>query len=136
MQEGITITLSKEKSEEYFYNALCNGVGTGYIQNYGIELVCDDQDYHAAKTKLKAAKPNTVVSFEDVWMQVLRDGKTLKILDSEKNEDDAIITLADVHERVSKSQISSLIDMMTENDDAETASVIIQTVFYGEIIFG
>jgi hypothetical protein len=59
------------------------------------------------------------------------------MLDEEgEGENDSTISLSDVHERVSQTPIKFLTDMITENDDAETADVIIQTVFYKDIIFG
>jgi hypothetical protein len=53
-----------------------------------------------------------------------------------EGENDSTISLSDVHERVPQTPIRFLTDMINENDDAETADVIIQTVFYDDIIFG
>ena len=129
-KEGITVTLSPAKSEEYFYNALCNAVGSGYMSGYSLELKANDQDYAESRKKLNNP------CLEDVWMQMLRDGKTLTMIDHESGEDDKTISLSDVHERVSKTPLRHLSDMMSGNNDAETADAIIQTVFYEDIIFG
>ena len=118
-----------------FHNALCNGLS--YISGYGLTLEADEQDYKAASKKLKSEKPNEVICYEDVFLEVLRMGNTLSLIDEEGDGDNnSTISLSDVHERVSQTPISHLTNMITENDDAETADVIIQTVFYQDIIFG
>ena len=109
----------------------------GYISGYGLVLEADEQDYKAASKKLKSEKPNEVICYEDVFLEVLRMGKPLSLIDEEGDGDNnSTISLSDVHERVSQTPISHLTNMITENDDAETADVIIQTVFYQDIIFG
>ena len=42
----------------------------------------------------------------------------------------------DVHERVQNTDTRHLLDAINEKDDADTADVILQSVFYGEVIFG
>jgi hypothetical protein len=129
------IILEPQESETMFHTALCNGLS--YISSYGITLEADKQDYKTASQKLKSEKPNEMICYEDVLLEVLRMGKTLTMLDEEgEGENDSTISLSDVHERVSQTPIKFLTDMITENDDAETADVIIQTVFYKDIIFG
>jgi hypothetical protein len=123
------ITLTPQESEEYFYNALCNGLG--YVCGYGLELDYENQDYNAAKNKL------TNPCYEDVLMQMLRDGNKLTLIDHESEGDmTRSITIEDVHEQVQNTPLHHLTNMIEETDDAETADVIIQTVFYNEIIFG
>jgi hypothetical protein len=46
------------------------------------------------------------------------------------------ICLADVHERVQQTPHRHLMNMVEENDDADTADAILQTVFFSDIIFG
>jgi hypothetical protein len=41
-----------------------------------------------------------------------------------------------LHNKVQETPIEHLMDAINENDDAYTADVILQTVFYGEVIFG
>lgn len=69
-------------------------------------------------------------------MEILRIGKPLTMVDRENGEDDASIYLDDVHERVANAPIEHLMDMINGNDDAVTADAIVQSVFYGEVIFG
>ena len=129
------IILTNEESETMFYNALCNGLS--YISGYGLVLEVDEQDYKAANQKLKSEKPNETICYEDVLLEVLRMGNTLSMVDEEgEGENNSTISLSDIHERVPQTPIRFLTDMITENDDAETADVIIQTVFYQDIVFG
>jgi hypothetical protein len=130
------IILTPQESENYFFNALCNGLG--YVQQYGLDLQCDEQEYKDAKLKLQELKPDERVCYEDVFMQILRDGGKLNLKDEEdqiENEDN-YITLEDVHERVANTPTRHLLDMIEENDDADTADVMLQQVFLGEVIFG
>lgn len=128
------IKLSPEESEEYFYNALCNGAG--YVQCHGISIDAEsDIQYQEAKIKLKNEKPGTVICIEDVWMEVLRMGKKLKLTD-EEGDDHRTIELKDVHDRVQKTPLYHLEAMIEEQDDADTADAILQTVFLEEIIYG
>jgi hypothetical protein len=129
------IILEPQESETMFHNALCNGLS--YISGYGLTLEVDEQDYKAASQKLKSEKPNETICYEDVLFEILRMENTLTLVDEEGDgENNSTISLSDVHERVSQTPIRFLIDMINENDDAETADVIIQTVFYQDIIFG
>lgn len=129
------IILTPEESEEYLHNALCNAVGTGYMDSYNIELQYNDKDYQQAKEQLDNP------CYEDVLMQILKDGNWLRFQDLEDtsledSDTTKTITLKDVHERVQLTPHGHLMNMVNGNDDAETADVILQTVFYKEIIFG
>ena len=129
------VILTNEESLEYFHNALCNAVGNGYMESYGIELQVNEENYKIAKEKLDNP------CYEDVLVQILKDGKWLRFQDLEDtsledSDTTKTITLKDVYERVQLTPIFHLMNMISENDDAETADVILQTVFYGEIIFG
>ena len=132
--EGIEIKISKEKSEEFFYNALCNGLG--YFSSYGMSIDLNTKNYKKAKQTL-AANGNNAPCYEDVMMQMLRNGDTLDFIDEEcEGEYSRNVTLEQVHENVSLTPMRHLINMVNENDDAETADVIIQSVLYKDIIFG
>jgi hypothetical protein len=69
-------------------------------------------------------------------MQILKDGGTLMFIDEECEGDNNVdLTLAMVHSGVVKAPIKHLMDYINENDDAETADVIIQSVLFGEIVY-
>jgi DUF971 family protein len=129
------ILLEKTESEELFYNSLCNGLG--YIGGYGLELTFDDDDYEKAKKTLKRLTPDTTICYEDVLMQVLREGGELTLIDHEcEGEYTSKIKMEDVHERVVLTPIRHLMDAINHEDDADTADCIIQSVFFKDVIFG
>ena len=125
------IVLTPEESEDIFYNSLCNGHEIAY---YGLQMQYDDDEYQKAKQVLKDKGESPCL--EDVWMEMLRQGYTLTLVDEEGGVDPSTITLADVHERVSMTDARHLLDAINENDDGVTADVVLQTVFFKEIIFG
>ncbi|CAB4219101.1 hypothetical protein UFOVP1604_184 [uncultured Caudovirales phage] len=129
------IRLTTTESEEIFHTALCNALG--YVQGYGIELDFFKQDYERASSALKKESPGTQICYEDVLLRLLKDGKELTMVDHEcDGEYTRSISIKDVHERVSKTPIRHLMNMINEEDDAETADVVLQTVFFEDVIFG
>lgn len=148
--EGITVLLSKEKSEEFFHSALCNGIQK--LGHYGLRFDYKDTDYKKAKKSLQEqiekgivpigmtvfGKEKPTICIEDVWMEILRVGGNLKVIDVENGGDyTRSITLADVHKRVQKTPMNHLIEYINDTGgDAITADVILQTVFFEDIVFG
>jgi len=127
------IQLSTAEAENFFYNSLCNSLGEMF--SHGLSLDYDENHYFAARKKLQEKK--LITYFEDVLMQILRDGNSLTLVDYEcEGEYTKSITLKDVHEQVANTPISHLMDAINETDDATTGDVIIQQVFFNEIIFG
>ena len=131
------VVLTHQESEEMFYSALCNAVGTGYMNGYGIELKCDRSQYKSSKEHLIETSVDKSPCYEDILMQVLRDGGELSFEDIEgEGEMTRSIKLSDVHKRVQKTPFRHLADTINQNDDAVTADVILQTVFFKEVVFG
>jgi hypothetical protein len=114
-----------------FFDSMCNVFGTGYFDGYGLELDYDENDYKESRNKL------TDPCFEDVLFQMLKDGKKLTLVDVEcDGEYTRSITLEDVHNKVCKTPTRFLMDMINEEGDVETSDVILQTVFFDDIVFG
>jgi hypothetical protein len=138
-KKGFKITLTPELSEELFFNALCNSLGY-MCSGYGLRFAYNKTDYKKAKLKLATSTSDysefQAICYEDVLMQVLRDGNKLSLIDEEGDEDTVSITLADVHARVQNSPSRHILDMINEHDDAVTGDAILQTVFLGEIVYG
>jgi hypothetical protein len=130
---NMQITLTHKESEEFFCNSLCNGLS--YMVGYGLSIEYDRSQYKSSKDHLLTT--GACVCYEDILMQILRDGGSLTLADDEcDGEYTRSITLADVHERVQKTPAVHLLDMQNGNDDAITADVILQSVFYEDVIFG
>jgi len=128
------IVLTNQEAETMFHNALCNGLD--YINDYGLELKAKDDEYEAAKQRLKEQTPDNTVCYEDILLEVLKGGGSLEMIDYEMDSYNAVIRIEDVYNRLPETPIDHLMDMIKEEDDAVTADVIIQTVFYNEVIFG
>lgn len=122
------IIFQKEEAEDIFLDALCNGLG--YIESYGLELHYLKTNYNQAKESL-----NNTGCHEDILLQILKDGHKLKLADNE-SEDEWVISLDDVHERMSNVPCDDLVAMIQGTDDASTADVILQTIFLNEVVFG
>jgi hypothetical protein len=125
------IQLTKEESEKIFHNSLCNG---HQIADYGLQMDYSEKEYEKAKKRLQKKGEDTCL--EDVWLEILKGGGTLTLIDEENGMDPSVITLEDVHERVQESPVRHLLDAINEQDDGDTADVILQSVFYQDVIFG
>ena len=93
-----------------------------------------EKEYDKARKRLQ--KKGESACLEDVWLEILRGGGTLTLVDEENGEEPQTITLKDVHERVQEAPVRHLMDAINEQDDGDTADVILQTVFYQDVIFG
>ena len=122
------ILFEKHEAEEMFHDALCNGLD--YIAIHGLKLKVKKKDYNQAMLALDN------YCCYDIFMQILKDGNKLKLIDEEGGEDSWSITLKDVHERMSNVDFNHLVDMEQGNDDVITADVILQTIFINDVIFG
>jgi hypothetical protein len=125
------IQLTEEESEKIFHNSLCNG---HQIAHYGLQMDYSEEEYEEAKKRLQ--KKGEDDCLEDVWLEILKGGGTLTLVDEENGMDPSVITLKDVHERVQESPVRHLLDAINEQDDGDTADVILQSVFYQDVIFG
>ena len=131
------IVLTHEESETHFHNALCNGSSISY---YGLSLDYSEKDYKAAKKSLTDKQKQGIfketICLEDIWMEILRIGGKLILVDEENGIGNKSITLKHVHSRVAMTPLRHLMDAINERDDAVTADCVLQTVFYKEVIFG
>lgn len=125
------VILEPRESEKIFYNSLCNGHGLAHC---GLSIDVSDSDYNRAKKRL--VKRGESICLEDVWMEVLRGGGKLTLVDQNECEDPVSITMPLVHERVQTAPIEHLMDALSGHDDGTTAEVILQQVFYQDVIFG
>ena len=88
------ITLTPQESEQMFYDSMCNVFGNGWFDGYGLELEFNEEDYDQSKEKLNNP------CFEDVLLQILKDGKKLTLVDVEYDgEYTRSITIDDISTR-------------------------------------
>jgi hypothetical protein len=128
----ISIKLTSEESKKFFYNALCNGMHQ--MKYYDLAWVIDVNQYNAARELVTGGEYG--VCREDVIMKMLEMGYTISLKDLNEDGHDATIGMEDVINNVQLAPSGHLMDMINQNDDADTADAIIQSVFYKDIIFG
>jgi len=126
------IELTKQEAEKYFLNALCNGLG--YFESYGIELLVNDDEYKKARKTAKDEEGGRP-SYEDVLMEMLRNGSTLLAEDSYMGETHTL-TLEKMYQQMNEVPVNRLMEMVNQRDDADTADIILQVCFIGEHTYG
>jgi len=128
------IVLTPQESEEIFFSSLCNAYATGYMNSYGLELRWHKESYIQAKQRIEERGKSPCV--EEILLEMLRGGGQLTFFDIEGGEESWSINLQDVHDKVCNAPARNILNFIEEQDDAEDADVILQTVFMGEIMFG
>ena len=129
------IILTPQESEDIFHNALCNG--RSIFVGHGLDISYKKDDYDSARRNLKEQNPNGIICYEDVLLQILKEGGELQCIDEEgEGEYTKTITLNDIHTKVCKTPPYNIISIMNETDDADDADAILQTVFFDETVFG
>jgi len=121
------IKLKKKEAISIFHTALCNGLS--YMSGYGITLDYDDKHYILASDK----KENHC--WEDVLIQILVDGNPLNFVDEEGEETHEVF-LKDVLKNIVDTDVDVLMNIINERDDALDADIVLQTVVFGEVIYG
>lgn len=124
--------MKKEQMEEIFHCAMCNGLAE--MSYYGLELTYNEEEYQVARKQLK--KGDNIVCYEDVLLQMLRNGNSLTMHDFEQEEYNVTISLSDIHERMERVPKKVLMEYIEERDDAFSADTVLQVCFFNEIIFG
>jgi hypothetical protein len=133
------IKLSQNESEQFFLNALSNGLTE--VMNHGLALDYDQKAYRKCSKRLRNLNNGKSPCFEDVLMEILRKGGKLQLIDEELDGGlssgySRAITIDMVHERVQEAPVWAVMQMVNGADDAITADVIIQWVAYRQVIFG
>jgi hypothetical protein len=126
------IQLTKQEAEKYFLNALCNGLS--YFESYGIELLINEDEYKKARETAKD-EDGGKASYEDVLLEMLRNGNTLLAEDSYMGKTHKL-TLNKMYKQMDKVPANRILEMINQEDDADTADIILQVCFIGEHTYG
>ena len=125
--EGIEIKFSEQRSLELFKDALSNGLS--YLRGYDIVESYSNIEYRQAKEKL--GNP----FYEDVLVQILEDGGSINFVDYESDSINTI-HLEDVINNMPKVPLNTLLEVLNDMGDAISYDVILQTIIFGEVIYG
>jgi hypothetical protein len=126
------VQLTTKEAEQFFLNALCNGLQ--YFESYGIELKYDKEEYKKAKETAKDENGNPPC-YEDILMEMLKNGNTLFAEDEYMGETHTL-TLNKMYQQMNEVPTNVIMEMINENDDADTADIILQVCFIGEHTYG
>jgi len=129
-----SIILTDEFKKEIIYNSLCNGLGQ-ICSYYDLQWDVAETFYDEAKKELKELKPNEAICIEDVLMKVLENGKSIKIVDLESEEIN-YLRLKDCLFKMDKLPIWVVNQFLNEEDDGDSADVVLQICIFGEVIYG
>lgn len=124
------IELTHEEAEKFFHNALCNGLN--YFESYDIELTYNEEEYKEARKTAKSEDGGSVC-YEDILMQMLKNGNNLI---AQGYDETYILNLEKMYAQMNQVPLSRLLEMINEEDDADTADIILQVCFIGEHIYG
>ena len=129
------LILEKEEALAVIHSALWNG-GLTELRYCEVVLKVSREDYKQANQELIDGGKTDTICLEDVWVQILRSGKSLQFYDG--NDEEMIeFNLDKAIEELSKKDAVSLVLMATEgDDDACTGTDLLQFCLYGEVIFG
>jgi hypothetical protein len=94
--------------------------------------MCDNKIPKSCNSSIYSEYANNIDKKENIKI-ILSYLGNLEITD---NIVDVIIKLKDIHEKVQNAPFDRILEMKNENDDADTADVILQSVFFGEVIYG
>ena len=129
------IILTPQESEEIFHAALCNAESTGHMAGYGLQLRWPEKSYKEARERIK--ERGELPCQENVLLEILRGGGHLTYFDIEGcGGEPWPINLQDVHDKVCNAPTRNILNFIEQEDDAEDADVVLQTVFMGEVMFG
>lgn len=126
----MTTKVTTEQALDILHTSICNAISTGYMSGYGLDLQYSEEEYKQSKKALKNP------CWEDVLIQILKDGGSLIIVDEEVSEEPIAVTLNDVEKRTAEMPIRLLSTFLKEEDDANTADEYLQLLFFGEQLYG
>lgn len=130
----MNIQLTPQEKEEFFFNAMCNGLSN--INYWEFKIDYKDKDYKSAKQSL-VKKGKSSVCYEDVFMEMLKMGNSIEFIDIGcEGEYTKSLTMDMVINNIEKTPIDNLLNIVKEQDDSCDADAILQSVLFEEIIFG
>ncbi len=118
-----TSAFKREEKLVILYNALCNGMF--YFDSYGIHTkIVNPNAYKAIDTDIR----------EDRMIKYIADGWVIEILDGDETVGN--LGLDNLEANFDKVPKGTILDFLQENDDADTADIFLQTIAFGEVVYG
>lgn len=145
MKDLFTVTLKADSTENRLaivkHCMECSGFS--YFSSYGLFIDIKDTFYADAKRALLSSGKYSTDSlcYEDVLAEIIAMGNHIDILDTEADEEPTpaligVLSMATIEKNWDALRQSDLLALYEEADDANTADCILQTLCFGEIIYG
>lgn len=135
---AVKVEANEDDRLKILFNAMCNGWNE--MLHFGLECDYDGDHYAAARDALIAAgKTEKELCFEDILIQLVRDGKSITVYDIEEDEEPqpvGYLSLATLNANWDKVPPRILLSYINEEDDAWTAVDFMQAISMGEITRG
>ena len=130
----VSIKLTEDFKKEIIFNSLCNGLGQ--LQCYGLNLLWSDEDYtEAKKSYYQRTQRISGACYEDILMELLEMKKRVVFEDLETGEF-FDLKLSDALTNLDNLPIWVIVQILEENDDGETADIVLQYCLFNEVVFG
>ena len=126
----ITIKTTQEEKLNIVHTALCNGLS--FMQGYDLEFDIIGDKEQARKNLKEKGKD---MCFEDFIIEVIRLDGDLQVKDY-NDEQIHHLNLESIEENFDNIVSKHILDVINGHDDAITADCILQTLIYGEVIYG
>lgn len=125
----VTVTATQEEKLEVVLNSLSN---TYLFNGNLLSLKYSDKIYNKYSKQLG----NDDVCYEDVLIAIIKAGEVIKIYDEEGEEYVGELSLNKIEANWDSIRSEDILDIIKENDDADTADNILQCLTLGSIIYG
>ena len=120
------LLLTKEEVITILYNCFCDS-GITELYTCGVNLDYNQKDYNTAKKKLDDP------CIEDIYVQMLKDEKPLRFVDSTES---VLLSLSIATENFKLPEaIRSCYAILSEDYDAYACFYVLQFALYGKIIY-
>ena len=129
-----TVATQAEK-QKLIYDCLVDGLP--FFPGYGVGMDYTTKAYKAAIKTLKARMPEDRICREDVWAEIVANGGDLVFIDQEDDDKEiGRLNLANVEKHWDAIPHRFMAEYISENYDSNTTDCIIQTLIFGEIVYG
>lgn len=113
--------------------------GLPYFANYGFIMDYNGGEYSKARKVLDGLdrKEDDVICIEDVQMQMLSMGYSLRFIDTENDDTATLLTLELIKKNWDKIPMKDLAHFAPDGDyDANDADNVMQYILFGELVYG
>jgi hypothetical protein len=131
------LILEKEEMLEVLHSALSNG-GLGDLYYSDVDINVSREDYQQAKEnlkkRLKRLGKESIITIEDVWVEILRSGKHLEFTDDEETVSFNLNKAMSILDK--EPVIKLILEFRDGQDDSISGYNFLQYCLYGELIYG